>query len=359
MIETMTVNEMTSDIANGMINTDVSEVISKLVASDITFTIITTFVGIIAGAACAFPKRFWRNFTFIVSAIVMDLYLFARWIFASGNKYEYWYQNIEFWIFVVSTFLSVLLCLFGIMYLRQRDIVSRKKIGKMIEKFTESADPHQPVCIFAGDLNFFGSVVKKNQNGDGEKKEDIKNEDDIEDNDQFKQLVRLKCRDICVLCIKPPTKDIDVENKYQEDRVRLGCLASVFNNDIHFKFVDDKSHSCNFYNQNNCKLLQCTECQSSASCPQKRQNLKHSLPDTTLRGRIVTNRETGAKCVAITTKRSSGKDYILRQYGAGEKESSLYDVIWKVWWNECSEDLAFINSCKTEYEDYAGISGGN
>lgn len=358
MIKTMIVNEVAPEVianmANGMINTDVINVISALVASDITFTIITTIVGIIAGAACSFRKRFWRNFTFIVSAIVIDLYLFARWVFASGGKYQFWYENVEFWIFVISTILSIILSIIGIVFLRQKNIVSRKKIGKMIEKFTESADIHQPICIFAGDLNFFGSVVNPKEGDVDEKKEDIN------ENDQFKQLVRLKCRNICVLCIKPPTRDIDIDKKYQEDRVRLGYLAATFNNDIHFKFVDDKCHNCYSYNQIDCTLLQCTKCQPSDSCPRKsKQVLRHSLPDTTLRGRIVTNRETGAKCVAITTKRSSGKDYILRQYGAGEKESSLYNVIWEVWWNECSEDLDFINKCKAEYEDYMHFSEEN
>ena len=381
MIETMSVNEMTSeitsDITNGMINTDVSEVISNLVASDITFTIITTFIGILAGAACAFPKRFWRNFTFIVSAIIVDSYLFSRWVFASGNKYDFWYQNIEFWIFIVSTLLSIGLCVLGILCLRQKDIVSRDRIGKMIRKFTDRADPNQPVCIFAGDINFFGDVVKPESNKSNEDdqigKKTINNSkeskkrrkrllkkskeenNNIEENDQYLQLYRLRCRNICVLCIKPPAQDQDTDEHYKADRVRIGFLVSQFGSAIRFRFIDDKCHACQLYNQIDCEMLQCENCKPNDSCP--KTNNQHVLPDTTLRGRIVTSRETGAKCVAITTKRSSGKDYILRQYGAGEKESSLYDVIWKVWWSRCPEDLTFISNCKEEYKQYIANSG--
>ena len=332
------------------VNTTVAGVISKLVASDITLTIITTIVGIVAGAACSFSKRFWRNFTFIVSSIVIDLYLFARWVFASGNKYENWYDNVELWIFVGSVILSIILCLFGILFLRQKDIVSRKRIGKMIEKFTESADPNQPICIFAGDINFFGNYIKSD--GNNKKRAKKRKNENIENNTQCTQLERLKCRDICVLCIKPPDKNEDTDNRYQNDRVRIGYLASKFGNVIHFKFVNDKCHNCYSYSQTGCTLLQCTKCAPGVDCPRSgNTHTFHSLPDTTLRGRIVTNRETGAKCVAITTKRSSGKDYILRQYGAGEKESSLYDVIWKVWWKECPEDPSFIKDCIEEYND--------
>lgn len=374
-------SETTSNIIGETINSDVSGVISKLVASDITFTIITTLVGIVAGAAFSFPKRFWRNFTFIVSAIVFDLYLFSRWVFTSGNKYEFWYQNIEFWIFVVSALVSIGLCVLGILCSHQKEIVSRDKIGKMIRKFTDRADPNQPVCIFAGDINFFGDVIKSESDKSDEddksgkkaidnsekikkrkinlrkKTNETKEDNNIKENDQYKQLYDLKCRNICVLCIKPLAQAQDMDGHYKADRVRIGFLASQFGNSIRFRFIDDKCHACQSYNQIDCEMLQCEKCKPSDSCP--KANNQHVLPDTTLRGRIVTSRETGAKCVAITTKRSSGKDYILRQYGAGEKESSLYDVIWKVWWSRCPEDLTFISDCKDEYKQFIGKSGDN
>ncbi len=239
---------------------------------------------------------------------------------------------------------------------QEREIVSRKKIGKMIEKFTEGADPNQPICIFAGDINFFGDVSKVIKNADKRTRKKNKNEN-IEYNSQYKQLERLKCRNICILCIKPLSQDDDSDNRYQGDRIRIGYLASKFDNVIHFRFIDDKSNNCCSWDQTDCTLLMCNQCQPGDSCPRRHINSLYSLPDTTLRGRIVTNRETGAKCVAITTKKSSGKDYILRQYGAGEKECSLYDVIWKVWWKECPEDINFINACKTEYCTFINVQG--
>ena len=269
----------------------------------------------------------------------------------------------------------LILCFLGIKFLREKEIVSRKKIGKMIEKFTATANPSKDVCIFAGDIDFFGEVLEKSVQENTkttEKKNpfskltkkiqekyrnNFSKRINIENNSQFKQLNDPKFRSICILCAKPlPQKD-SIKDDYQKDRIRIGFIKNAFGERVHFKFFNEDCDNCFFYEQNNCMLQNCSQnCQVCAqglsNCPKNAKDFSHpSLPDTTLRGRIVTDRETDSKCVAITTKRSSRKEYILRQYGSGEKESSLYSVIWKVWWKMCDEDKDFIDSCVKEYNE--------
>ena len=263
----------------------------------------------------------------------------------------------------------------GIKFLRGKEIVSRKKIGKMIENFTATANPSKDVCIFAGDIDFFGEVLEK---ADAEapqpntkefllnklitcvkcyKTKRFQKKIDIENNRQYLQLKNPKFRSICILCAKPLPKSGNLKDDYHKDRIRIGYIKEAFGERVHFKFFNEGCDNCSFYEQNNCMLQQCSqECQvckqGSSDCPKNVKDFSHpSLPDTTLRGRIVTDRETDSKCVAITTKRSSRKEYILRQYGSGEKESSLYSVIWKVWWKMCEEDDGFIDACVKEYKE--------
>lgn len=359
-----TSSEMTSETVNNLINLDIAYGISNFVGNDIVITIITTVIGIIAGAACSFKNRFWRNFTIILSAVAFNAFMLMRMIFIS----ESWYY------LVFSLVIWTILCFLAIKFLREKEIVSRKRIGKMIENFTSTANPNKDVCIFAGDIDFFGEVIEKTKikNTETTKKcllykwqKKIKekrgkcllDKKNIEKNSQFKQLNDPRFRSVCILCVKPLPQKGDVKDDYRKDRIRIGYIKKELGERVHFKFFNDDCDNCFFYEHNNCALQKCAhQCseslQSSCGCPKKNNDFSHpSLPDTTLRGRIVTNRETDSKCVAITTKRSSRKDYILRQYGSGEKESSLYNVIWKVWWKMCEEDDKFIETCVKEYEE--------
>lgn len=346
---------------NEIINTSAVNGISGFVSNDIVMTIVTTVVGIAAGFACSMKNRFWRNFTIIVSAIVFNVFMLLRVIFIS-----------ESWLYLLFSFiLWTVLSVFGIFFLREKEIVSRKKIGKMIEKFTSTANPNKDVCIFAGDIDFFGEVFEKSEPNSTtistkkkllkklkrKHRERLRDRANIENNSQFKQLKDAKFRRICILCVKPLPLKENIKDDYHKDRIRIGYIKEILGERVHFKFFNDDCDNCFFYEQNNCALQSCpnhcpTSSQQSCTCPKNNNLFSHpSLPDTTLRGRIVTNRETDAKCVAITTKRSSRKDYILRQYGSGEKESSLYNVIWKVWWKMCEEDNDFIKECVKEYNE--------
>ena len=356
--------EISLESVSDLINVDIANGISNFVSDDIVMTIITTIIGIIAGAACSFKNRFWRNFTIILFATLFNVFMLLRTVFIS----EPWE------ILVFSLIIWTVLCFLAIKFLREKEIVSRKKIGKMIEAFTSTANPNKDVCIFAGDIDFFGEVIEKTdlENAESSRRkwslitpiERIKERNkkralekiDIRNNSQFKQLNDPKFRSVCILCVKPLLQKGNIKDDYRKDRIRIGYIKEELGERVHFKFFNDDCDNCFFYEQNNCTLQKCAhKCSKSSKpscgCPKEKQEFLHpSLPDTTLRGRIVTNRETGSKCVAITTKRSSRKDYILRQYGSGEKESSLYNVIWKVWWKMCEEDEAFIDDCVKEYK---------
>ena len=356
--------KLTAETAQNLINTDVANGISNFVSNDMVVAIITTVIGIIAGAACSFKSRFWRNFTIILSAVIFNIFMLLRMIFIS----EHWYY------FTFSIAIWTVLCFLAIKFLREREIVSRKKIGKMIEDFTATANPNKDVCIFEGDIDFFGEVIEVTEQKDLEpkpkrflcdlkvsitnkRKQRLLDKKNIEKNSQFIQLNDPKFRSVCILCVKPLSQKGNVKDDYRKDRIRIGYIKKELGERVHFKFFNDDCDNCFFYEHNSCALQKCVhQCSESAQpscdCPKNKKEFLHpSLPDTTLRGRIVTNRETDSKCVAITTKRSSRKDYILRQYGSGEKESSLYNVIWKVWWKMCEEDDEFIDACVKEYEE--------
>lgn len=354
--------ELTENKVDPLINFDIANWISGFVGNDIVITIVTTIIGIVAGAAFSFKSRFWRNFTFILCAISFNLFMLLRVVFIS--------EPLRFLVF--SLIIWAIFCFVGIKLLREKEIVSRKKIGKMIERFTATANPNKDVCIFAGDIDFFGEVIEESTYKDTKankkhpfsklvektRKKRIFKKIDIKNNSQFKQLKNSKFRSICILCAKPLPREDSVRDDYQKDRIRIGFLKEALGERVQFKFFNEDCDNCFFYEQNSCLLQKCTHkcpvCSTnSGDCPKNNNDFSHpSLPDTTLRGRIVTDRETDSKCVAITTKRSSGKEYILRQYGSGEKESSLYNVVWKVWWKMCEEDDVFIKACVDEYKKF-------
>ena len=151
-------SEATSETLHNMVNIDAANGISSFVSNDMVVAIITTVIGIIAGAACSFKNRFWRNFTIILSAVIFNIFMLLRMIFIS----EKWYY------LAFSVVIWTILCILAIKFLREKEIVSRKRIGKMIEKFTDTANPKKDVCIFAGDIDFFGEVIEfsKQQNSE-------------------------------------------------------------------------------------------------------------------------------------------------------------------------------------------------
>lgn len=328
----LTIIEILAVANNNEANMPFVSRISSFLKQDIVDTLITTVISIAAGYACSFKSKLARNLTIIIAAFLFNIYIALRVIFLS----ESWGD------LVFSLVIWVILCVVGIVALKDNNIVSRKKIGRMVEKFTATANPNKDICIFAGDIDFFGEVIenREKKNDTSLIKKRKKNNNDIKVNSQFKQLSDTRFRKIHILCIKPPSKNNDKKNNYHKDRIRIGYIKSEFGDRVNFKFVNDDCLNCSESEKKECK------------CSKKNGAYSHpSLPDTTLRGRIVTDRETDAKCVAITTKKSSKKEYIVRQYGSGEKESSLYDVLWKIWWKKCEDDKDFINECIKEYNE--------
>ena len=316
--------------------------------NNIVFTIINSIIGFIVSATFTFKKRSHRNITIVICAILFNIYMFLRAI----------YIHEPIYVFISSLVISTFLCFTYIIFLREKDIISRKKINKMIIDFTSKADAYKDVCIFGGDLNFFGDVVKEKQKTSNNKvffnlrnifNIHKSNRENINHNKQLNQLIERNFRKICILCIKPSSEVSD-----KDDRVRIGYIKNKLCKRVNFKFFKTECENCKYNDRYNCNIKQ-YEDEKDESTPISNDGCKEhipSLPDNTLRGRIVTNKETGAKCVAITTKKAAGKKYILRQYGSEEKECSLYIIIWNIWWKLCEEDNEFVNNCEKEYLEY-------
>lgn len=361
------IGETAAKTVGDKVNMDFVNGISSFIGNDIILTIVTTVIGIIAGFACSFKNRVKRDVTIVSCAVLFNVFVLLRMIFLS----ESWYY-LGF-----SLLIWAILCFVAIKFLQEKEIVSRKRLVKMIVDFTATANPKREVCIFAGDIDFFGDVREKTDTKSVKisssksalsilkEKRKVKQhkrlleKNDIVNNGQLNQLIANKFKNVCILCIKPLSREQDDKGDFHKDRIRIGYIRKKLGKRVQFRFFNDECNNCFFYEQNNCELQSCEHIcsegmESPGSCPKRvKECLNPSMPDTTLRGRIVTNKETDAKCVAITTKKSSGKDYILRQYGSGEKESNLYNIIWKVWWGGCQEDEEFIEDCEKEYEEVA------
>lgn len=94
--------------------------ISDFVKNEIVITIVTTVIGIAAGFACSIKNRFWRNFTFILSAIMFNVFMLLRMIFI-----------YESWLYLLFSFIIwTVLCILEIFFLREKGIVSRKKLDE-------------------------------------------------------------------------------------------------------------------------------------------------------------------------------------------------------------------------------------
>lgn len=299
-------------------------------------TIATMIVGIVAGWFPTLKKSYQITFTIIV-AILFDIVV--------GLCYQL------FSIIILAFILSVVWCILSLLVFKKEE-VSRRKIGKLIVNFTETADKNMPICIFGGDLNFFGDYIpprKKNE------KHYSANED-IETNEQFTQILKKGFREIKILGVKPYTDtDDDIAT-----RRRIGYIVSKLGDKVHIKFFEN--HFCKDCKKlSDCISCNCKNCTQKGVCDKAQkdceklkkycQNFCYN-PDTTLRGRIVTNKDSQSNCVAIATTKESGKKYILREYSAVAKECQLYQVIWEVWWSKCESDDTFITQCVKEYEAY-------
>ena len=114
---------------------------------DFIMTIATMVIGIVAGW---FPtlKRISQIILTVITTILFPILVIMC------------YQDLT--IVKLSIGVSLLWCLLSL-FVFQKEEVSRRKIGKLIIKFTKSADKDQPICIFGGDLNFFGSFILNNR----------------------------------------------------------------------------------------------------------------------------------------------------------------------------------------------------
>lgn len=299
-------------------------------------TIATMIVGIVAGWFPTLKKPYHITLTVTV-AIIFNVIVGLC------------YQSLG--IIVLAVILSVIWCLLSL-FVFKREEVSRRKIGKLIVNFTETADKDMPICIFGGDLNFFGNYIPPRKKIEG----NYSSNDDIETNEQFTQILKKGFREIKILGVKPYTDtDDDVAT-----RIRIGYIVSKLGEKVHIKFFEN--HLCKDCSKlSECIACNCNNCTQKDVCNKMRkgcdklkkycQNYCYN-PDTTLRGRIVTNKDSHSNCVAIATTKESGKKYILREYSAVAKECQLYQVIWEVWWSKCDYDNAFIEQCKKEYEAY-------
>lgn len=304
--------------------------------SNFIMTITTMIVGIVAGWSPTLKNSCQKSLTIIV-AIIFSIIV--------GMCYQ------SLCIFILAIILSVVWCLLSLLVFKKEE-VSRRKIGKLIVGFTETADKNMPICIFGGDLNFFGNYIPPRRKN--ERRYSLN--DDIETNEQFTQILKKGFREIKILGVKPYTDtDDDVAT-----RIRIGYIVNKLGNKVHIKFFEnllckdcEKISECTSCNCDNC--TQKGVCNKSQKDCEKLKKYCQSFcynPDTTLRGRIVTNKDSQSNCVAIVTTKESGKKYILREYSAVAKECQLYQVIWDVWWSKCESDDAFIKQCVNEYEAY-------
>lgn len=307
--------------------------------NEIIMTIATMIIGIVAGWFPTLSR--WRQIALtITTAVLFNVVV--------GFCYRSW--GITF-IAVVLSVIWFILSVFAF----HKDEVGRWKIGRLIIDFTETADTDKPICIFGGDLNFFGNYITPkpcksklwylfNRNKF------------IETNNQYTQVKDKGFREIRILAIKPYSNtDNDIET-----RRRIGYITEELKERVQIKFFDTqlcdgcKEHDlCVTCDCNNCSLK--NKCKNRKNKCSKLEKLlaNHCYnPDITLRGRIVTRKDNQSPCVAIATTKKPGKKYILREYSAIEKECKLYTVIWEVWWSKCKSDSDFIKLCKKEYREY-------
>lgn len=240
-----------------------------------------------------------------------------------------------------------------------KEIVSRKRIDRMIRIFTDDADQSKPICIFGGDLDFFGDVVINPT-----KKEKLfKRYEIIEFNKQYNQLKDKGFPKIEVLSVKPDSDS----DRDQKTRIRIGFLKENLKGNLEVKFFEEKKcNSCS-------ERTTCLACNVCKTCPEGKKckrmgvqlcdKLRDELhgrcynPDMQLRGRIAKKKSDGSTSAAIVTTYKSGKSYILKEYSSNTRECTIYQKIWEVWWEKCKMDKEFMNRCVNEYRNFVVDTG--
>lgn len=256
-----------------------------------------------------------------------------------------------FWWTLAFTIIYLISCLILIF---KSEIVTRNRIDKIIRKFTDRADPNMPICIFGGDLDFFGDVRTDYKSVS----KLIKPNRIIELNKQYNQIKKMGFKEVDILSLKPNTDS----ERDKKTRIRIGFLKEKFGSNLEIKFFENKECS-NCGESNTCLACDvCKNCSKEQKCKKNNANLCDKLknnfqsrcfnPDTLLRGRIATKKSDGSPYAAIVTTHKSGKKYILKEYMSNTKECTIYKNIWCVWWKKCKEDKDFIDKCVKEYKDF-------
>lgn len=321
-----------------------------------------------------FMSNIQNNGPYIMNAFIMLIGIFASFLSASTKKkiqilgliflaiafniftwLVYTKKEILYWTIGVTA-IWIVAC---ILLLWSKEIVSRKKIDKMIRKFTANADRYKPICIFGGDLDFFGEVVT-----------DLKTTERffqrnkcIDSNKQYNQIKTMGFKNVQILSIKP---DGDSE-KDRKTRIRIGFLKENLKSTLQIKFFEEKEcSSC--LERDTCLMCEvCQKCPEEIKCKRVENPICDKLnkvcqnrcynPDTQLRGRIVNNKSDGSISAAIVTTYKAGKSYILKEYSSNTKECTIYQNIWNVWWKKCKIDEELIAQCVDEYKHFVDIEG--
>ena len=121
-------------------------------------SILTMVMGIYAGFIPLYKRHGLRiGITFIV-IVVFNAYVWTICCnkYNNGEKYFIWCGIA---VSIIST-VFMILCIFKF---KPKDIVGRRRLGKIIMDLTNNADDKSPICIFGGDLDFFGNVVQQEQ----------------------------------------------------------------------------------------------------------------------------------------------------------------------------------------------------
>lgn len=321
-----------------------------------------------------FLKNVQENGPYIMNTTIMLIGIFASFLSASVKKkiqigglivlavvfniltwLVYGKKEILYWT-IALTLVWIVVC---VLLIWNKEIVSRNRIDKMIRKFTDNADQFKPICIFGGDLDFFGNVVVNVKRRD----KFFRRNRIIESNKQYNQLKSRGFKEIQILSVKPDS-DSDED---QKTRIRIGFLKEKLKGTLQIKFFEEKE--CNTCSERE-TCLACDVCQTCPEgkkckrtgrqlCDKVSKNFQSRCynPDTQLRGRIVKRKSDGSTSAAIVTTYKSGKSYILKEYSSDTKECTIYQNIWNVWWKKCKEDEEFINKCVDEYKNYISDAG--
>lgn len=315
-------------------------------------SILTMVMGIYAGFISSFKRNWLRILITSLLTLAFTAYIWMLCYFKNES-----YPVLCGIMVSIFAFIFILLC---ILIFKPKDIVGRRKLGKIIMDLTEDADVKSPICIFGGDLDFFGNVKKQVQT-DKRWSHNILHfftqdyNSNIETNKQMQQIIKMGFNQVQILCSKPKLK----KDKYVDMRLRYGYIAKKLGEQVKFKFIQDDDSISDL---SICKCTNCTyknKCKRPGGKCSRLEGLARKLthnPDTKLRGRIIEHPDTNAKDIILTTTIKRKKKYRIREYGLANKKDKdkldwkLYEKIWNVWWERCSEDENLIQQCIEEYE---------